>query len=126
QRLVSLAVALRIMPGAEQAQSEIAHALDELRVIARGLYPAVLTDCGLAAAIEALAETARAPVVLGPLPDGRFDPVVESAAYFVVAAAAQHGPIAVSGVHERGQLALSIVTGAAEDLTLLEDRVGAA
>ncbi len=71
QRLVALSVALRLVetridsdPDAARkvlagAQTELAHALEELRELARGIHPAVLTDRGLRAALETLA--ARAP-----------------------------------------------------------------
>ena len=54
--------------------AELLGALAELRELARGIYPAVLADEGLAAALEALAETGQAPMVLEPLPDERFRP----------------------------------------------------
>ena len=72
QRLVSLSLSLRLIQsrlqrdpaGAVQlmdvAREELAQALEELRELARGIHPAVLTDRGLAAALEALAS--RAPL----------------------------------------------------------------
>jgi len=66
------------------AGEELAIALAELRELARGLHPAVLTERGLAAAVQGLAERAPLPVdvVCGPVE--RFAPAVEAAAYFVV------------------------------------------
>ena len=71
----------------EQAVEELDEGIDELRSLARGLHPAILTDEGLVAALGALAS--RSPVAvrlradsIGALPTG-----VESAAYFVVAEA---------------------------------------
>ena len=76
QRLVSLSLALRLAQarlrddpdGADQiltaAGDELTHALEELRELARGIHPAVLTDRGLGAALEALAARAPLPVEL--------------------------------------------------------------
>lgn len=138
QRLVTLAVAVRAARSADgcdsaaldQAQEELKSALDQLRVIARGIYPAVLAEMGLAAAIEALAETAPLPIKVGALPVERFDPVVEAAAYFVVAEAV-HDPgashVTIDGHRDAHTLTLEVVTDAPTvDLIRLSDRVGAA
>jgi signal transduction histidine kinase len=98
QRLVSLSMALRLVrralesasdpsmiKRADEANDELRAALAELRDLAHGIYPAVLTDEGLAAAVEALRETSTIAIDLGELPEGRMDPRVEAAAYFVVA-----------------------------------------
>src|SRR4051812_1832075 len=86
------------------AREELATALEELRELARGIHPAVLTDRGLAPAIEALAERAPLPVSLASMPDQRLPAPVEAAAYFVVAesltnvakyARAQHAVVSV-------------------------------
>ena len=69
-----------------QAQSELRTGLAELRELARGIHPAVLTTHGLGRAIEALAS--RSPVrVTVAADDERFPPPLEIAAYFVVAEA---------------------------------------
>jgi signal transduction histidine kinase len=99
QRLVSLALTLRLAreklgrdsDGAEhlleRSSEELEEALKELRELARGIHPAVLTDRGLGAAVEALAHRAPLPVDLGDLPTERFPEQVELAAYFVVSEA---------------------------------------
>ena len=99
QRLVSLSLALRLAQarlrddpdGADQiltaAGEELTHALAELRELARGIHPAVLTDRGLAAALEALAARAPLPVELTADLDERLPGPVEAAAYYVVAEA---------------------------------------
>jgi PAS domain S-box-containing protein len=61
-------------------------AIDELRDLARGIHPTVLTHGGLAAAVKALARRASLPVVV-EIADERYPSSVESAAYFVAAEA---------------------------------------
>jgi signal transduction histidine kinase len=75
-------VAERILDG---ARVELASALEELRELARGIHPAILTDRGLPAALEALAGRAPVPVEIETVPDGRMPTPVEAVAYFVVA-----------------------------------------
>ena len=71
----------------ESSAAELELALAELRELARGIHPAVLSDCGLPAALEALANRAPMPVELEEAPTGRLAEPVEAAAYFVVAEA---------------------------------------
>jgi signal transduction histidine kinase len=66
---------------AEHASS----ALNELRSLARGIRPPVLTDLGLAGALEELADRFPLPVTLEVNVGGRLDDVVEATAYFAVA-----------------------------------------
>jgi signal transduction histidine kinase len=99
QRLVTLALELRLAESRLEAdperaremlgraRSELGVAIDELREIARGIHPAVLTDHGLGAALEALAGRASLPVELAELPGERLPEPIEAAAYFVVAEA---------------------------------------
>jgi signal transduction histidine kinase len=99
QRLVSLALQLRMIKGSlrknpeaaeallADADSELDHALEELRELARGIHPAVLTDRGLEAAIRALADRAPIPVELTRLPENRLPDSVEAAIYYLVAEA---------------------------------------
>jgi signal transduction histidine kinase len=99
QRLVSTALSMRLArsrlrddPGGAEllldgAAGELEAALEELRELARGIHPAVLTSRGLDAALEALARRAPMPVELERVPRGRLPEAVELAAYFVVAEA---------------------------------------
>jgi signal transduction histidine kinase len=97
QRLVSLALMLRQceragMNGAaleqlRQAQTELTEALSELRELARGIHPAILTDQGLVAALEMLAGRCSVPVDLCTTLDDRLPEPVEAAAYYIVAEA---------------------------------------
>jgi signal transduction histidine kinase len=70
-----------------QATDELSAGAAELRSLARGLHPALLSDRGLIPALEALAERSQVPVRLRSTTIGRLDPSVESAAYFVVSEA---------------------------------------
>jgi signal transduction histidine kinase len=97
QRLVTLAVHLRIAqeslredPAAAEAMltsvgDDLKLALEELRELARGLHPAVLTDRGLEPALQSLANRAPFPVEIVGVPPCRLDEGVEAAVYFVVA-----------------------------------------
>jgi signal transduction histidine kinase len=85
-----------------QARAEATAANAELRDLARGIAPPVLTDRGLAAAVEALGTRAPIPVTVEAQIHHRPPPVVESAAYFVVAESltnvAKHAPGAAAAV----------------------------
>ena len=84
----------------------------------------MLSDEGLAAAIETLAE--EAPVRIVALPQERFSPAVETAAYLVVADAVKVGAASVSADRRDGILVVDVeVEATPEGLLDLEDRVGA-
>lgn len=70
-----------------QAVAELEAGSDELRTLARGLHPALLTDEGLATALGALADRSPVPVTYRADSVGSLPPAVESAAYFVVSEA---------------------------------------
>jgi signal transduction histidine kinase len=95
QRLVSLSITLNLArrhadPGSktaallESASAELTAGLSELRELARGIHPAVLTERGLDLALDALAARAPLPVTISAPLDERLPPAVEAAAYFVV------------------------------------------
>ena len=99
QRLVALAVQLRLvraaidsdMPGArsalDSAITELREALEELRELARGIHPAMLTKYGLEPAVPALATRSPVPVEIAAMPQERLPPPVEVAAYYIMAEA---------------------------------------
>jgi signal transduction histidine kinase len=70
-----------------QAREEAQLAIKELRDLARGIHPAVLSERGLCAALEALATRSPVPVAVVGVPEAPLDPSVEVAAYFVTAEA---------------------------------------
>jgi PAS domain S-box-containing protein len=98
QRLVTLSLALRMVEARIQtdpkeaerllqsATDELALALEELRELARGLHPAILSDRGLGAAVEALASRAPIPVEI-EAPAERLPQRVEVAAFYVISEA---------------------------------------
>jgi signal transduction histidine kinase len=71
----------------DRAQEELRTSLAELRELARGIHPAVLTEHGLEPALSALAARAPVPVRLDAEGEGRLPGQVEIAAYFVVSEA---------------------------------------
>jgi signal transduction histidine kinase len=96
QRLVALAVQLRMLEKrlgdpdvaariVRGAAHELEHALAELRELARGLHPAVLSDRGLAPALETLASRSPLPLTVEGVPHERLAEPLEAAVYFVVA-----------------------------------------
>jgi signal transduction histidine kinase len=98
QRLVSLSLSLRLArrrlgddsdvgPMLARAGEELELTLAELRELARGIHPAVLTERGLRPALEALAGRASVPVEVVDVPAERLPEPVESTAYYVVAEA---------------------------------------
>jgi signal transduction histidine kinase len=119
QRLVALALTLRLARGRvngdgdlgallDEASAELAAATDELRELARGIHPAVLADRGLAPAIGTLAGRSPVPVEVLAVPEDRLPDSVEAAAYFLVAEAltnvvryaqASHATVSVARVN---------------------------
>jgi signal transduction histidine kinase len=127
QRLLSLGLALQLArvklgPDANgasavlaEADAELRAALDELRELARGIHPAVLTEQGLAAALHSLAGRSPVPVTIATLPEKRLPAPTETAAYFLVSEAlanvakyarATHASISVT--HAEGRVLVDI------------------
>jgi signal transduction histidine kinase len=94
QRLVALAMRLQLARNGavgasavlDDATAELQAAIGEVRDLARGLHPPILTEAGLAAAVEGLAERAPLPVTVD-ISDRRYPAAIEATAYFVVAEA---------------------------------------
>ena len=118
---MALAVKLRLARVKVQAQPEVAElldessaelqaSLDELRELARGIHPAVLTDRGLPAALEGLASRAPLPVEIASLPSDGLTEAAATAVYFVVSEAltniakyaqAEHATVAVRRIADK-------------------------
>jgi signal transduction histidine kinase len=134
QRLVALSVALRLVesklrddPDAAStllggARGELSQALEELRELARGIHPAVLTDRGLGPALEALVGRAGLPVDL-ETPHEQLAPPVEAAAYYVVAEALTN--IAKYGHASSARVSVAAVDGVLS-VVIADDGVGGA
>jgi signal transduction histidine kinase len=142
QRLVTLALALRLArarlgPGLDpalagrldQAEAGLRAALADLRELAQGIFPVILAEEGLGAAVEALAESAPVPLEIAALPGERLSPPVEAAAYFVVAEAVRRDPVStlrVSAARRDGRLVVEVEgDNMPAEITGLRDRVGA-
>jgi signal transduction histidine kinase len=102
QQLVALSVKARLLKTmarkdpakaeelAEQLQADTQDALDDLRDLARGIYPPLLADQGLAAALESQARKVPFPVAVEPNGIGRYSADAETTAYFCVLEALQN------------------------------------
>jgi len=127
QQLVALAVRLRLARTTaskdlaeadrmlEQLEGDVTDALENLRELARGVYPALLADQGLAAAIEAQARRSPVPVHVEADGIGRYQQELETAVYFCTLEALQNAAkyaqateVAVSLLEDQGELELSI------------------
>jgi signal transduction histidine kinase len=146
QRLLALGLALQLLKDNQQdpqllaeAQTELNAALSELRRLARGIHPAILTDQGLPAAVGSLIDRSAIPVS-HQIGERRYPPQIESATYFVVAEAlaniikhARARSAHVSIMHSDGRLAIDVSDdgcggaqpAAGTGLQGLTDRVGA-
>ncbi|MEV6238526.1 ATP-binding protein [Lentzea sp. NPDC051838] len=91
QRLVSVLLTLKLAENSPEllaaAREELGRALDDLRELAHGIYPVLLTDAGLGPALQSLVERSAIPAVLVGVPDERLSPVAERTCYFVLAEA---------------------------------------
>jgi signal transduction histidine kinase len=150
QRLVGLSMAVRMgrsalsgehnrgaMDSMHDADEGLQRAISELRDVAHGIHPVELSDEGLAAAVEALAD--RAPILVGSLPAERLPPAVETTAYVLVdevtrrAGARGDGTtLSVDARCENGRLIVSVEDPgetspelAATELLPVRDRIGA-
>ena len=122
QRLVSLSLLVRHAQGRlpehphdarrllDTASQELAAGLEDLRELARGIHPAMLSERGLAAALEEVAQRAPFPVDVTDVPAERLPESVEVAAYYLVSEAltnaakyaqASSAKLAVSRTEER-------------------------
>jgi signal transduction histidine kinase len=127
QQLVALAVRLRLARTTaskdlaeadrmlEQLEGDVTAALENLRELARGVYPPLLADQGLGAAIQAQARRSPVPVRVEADGIGRYPQELETAVYFCTLEAlqnaakyAQANEVSVSLLEDHGELVLSI------------------
>ena len=118
----------------EQALAEVQAGLGELRELAHGIYPAILTEAGLGPALATLADSASIPVELDNDVQSRYPEVVETAAYLMVAEAIEDaagrgaGYAAVTVAHRDGRLTVTVEDdgqGRTSPMSGIADRVGA-
>jgi signal transduction histidine kinase len=126
QRLIALSLELGRLGRAEddpevrvrldQARREVAMSLQELRAVAQGIHPAVVSGHGLGVALQSLAAHAPVPVKLDVRLDGRMPERLEVAAYYVVSESlanvakhAQATGATVEVARENGQLVVEVV-----------------
>jgi signal transduction histidine kinase len=105
------------------ARDHLEAGLRDLRELAAGIHPSILTDRGLGSALQALATRSAVEVDLGPLPAERLSPAVETTAYFVVAEALTNA--SKHGRCGRAEIGVRV----AEDLAIVairDDGVGGA
>jgi signal transduction histidine kinase len=135
QRLVSLALELRfaeegVPPDQVELRKELGRladgltdALDEVRELARGIHPAILSEGGLGAALKALARRSAVPVELEVNVEGRLPEGIEVATYFVVSEA-----LANAAKHARASVALVNVetAGSLLQVSIRDDGLGGA
>ena len=107
----------------DTARETLTAALTELRELARGMHPALLTDRGLQVAVEALAARTAVPVECDISVEERFTPAVEAAAYFVVAEALTNVAKYASATHARVSIGRD---GDWLDVQVIDDGVGGA
>lgn len=133
QRLVSLSLDLELLRRkvADHAAAEmldgaiqtLREALTELRELARGIHPVLLSDRGLPPALDSLAQRSPVPVELDLELEGRLPIEVETAAYFVAAEA-------LTNVAKHGRASFARVSAASTDgvltLAVSDDGVGGA
>jgi signal transduction histidine kinase len=144
QRLLTLSYELRLARAAAEntgdgglaallasSTDEVQAALGELRDLAHGIYPAILTEAGLGPALETLAEDAPLPVEVRSVPDERLPKAVERTAYVVAAGAIEAGAredgdyVELDVRREGGRLLVRAGPLASAVPVQLADRVGA-
>jgi signal transduction histidine kinase len=147
QRLLALSYDLRLARAQAQADGDAPTgtllteatdhawaALGELRELAHGIYPAILAEAGLTAALASLADAAPLAVEILAAAEGRYPAAVETCAYLLVAEAlhdaagrtASHAT--VSAVQDGGRLVVTVEddgTDRTSSMVQLADRVGA-
>ena len=141
QRLLTVSFELRLARAAAEAggQTELATmlaaagdevqtALEELRDLAHGIYPTILTEAGLGPALETLADDAPLPVEIAEVPDERFPEAVERAAYIAVSdviEAADADYVSLTARRDGNLLAVDVGPLGAPPPEALTDRIGA-
>jgi signal transduction histidine kinase len=147
QRLLAVSYDLRLAQANAEADGDVQMgsllvdaldgaqaALDELRELAHGIYPAILGEAGLGAALATLADTAPLQVELRDVPEERYPASIETAAYLLViealddAAARDATYAAVTAARDDERLVVTVEDDGSERSSAMvqsTDRVGA-
>lgn len=143
QRLLALSYDVRVARSGDEsndseltalldsAVDDLQGAIDELRELAHGLFPAILTEVGLGQALLSMAEAAPFPVELIETTEERFAQPVERAAYVVISGALEKAfelgapYVGIRASKEGDRLVIRIEGAGSIPLTHLGDRVGA-
>jgi signal transduction histidine kinase len=147
QRILALSYDIRLAHGSaaadtdnrsrlllEQSLAEVRASLGELRELAHGIYPAILSEAGLGPALATLADSAAIAIELDDEAGRRYPETVETAAYLLVTEAIEDAAgrgasyAAVTVSHRDGQLDVTVEDdgrGRASAMTEIADRVGA-
>ncbi len=147
QRLLALSYDIRLAHASAEAESDdrarllleqalagVQAGLGELRELAHGIYPAILTEAGLGPALATLADSAAIPVELDDAVQDRHPEVAETAAYLMVAEAIEDaagrgaGYATVSAAYRDGYLTVTVEDDGrsrTSSMTAIADRVGA-
>jgi signal transduction histidine kinase len=116
QRLIATRLALQLVRGEleqgngtataliDEADAELKGALEDIRALARGLHPAILSDEGLAAALAMLARRSQVPVEIVRAPADRLPAEIETAAYFLAAEALANAAKHAEASHARVEI----------------------
>jgi signal transduction histidine kinase len=135
QRLVTMSLSLRrlrselpedaadLTGSVDELLAESKRAIDELRELARGIHPAILTEEGIGAAVGSLADRSPVPVRVEREPERRFPDAIEATAYYVVAEA-----LANTAKYASASLAVVQIsdTDGTLDVEVADDGVGGA
>ena len=136
QRLVTMSLSLRrlrnelpeetapdLTRSVDELLAESKRAIDELRELARGIHPAILSEEGIGAAVGSLVDRSSIPVRVERTPDRRFPDAIEATAYFVVAEA-----LANTAKHASASLAMVQISDAdgSLDVEVADDGIGGA
>ncbi len=115
----------------QRAMTAVQYAVDELRQLAHGIYPAVLTEFGLRPALTTLADTAPIRVEIGTVASARLPPLVERTAYLAAAdvidqaVSAGTDELTITAKAADGDLVVEIRGTEVHPTTPMSDRVGA-
>jgi signal transduction histidine kinase len=136
QRLLTLSLGIRrlrdqlpegtdpsVRPRLDDLVDQLQQGIDELRELARGIHPAILSEQGIAGAVASLADRSTVPVTIEHAPDARFADSVEATVYFVVAESLAN--VAKYASASRARVSITAIDGTV-DVEVVDDGVGGA